>query len=176
MLAAGGPGELYETTVYPERPDRPPRPGLPRRAGGREPHRIAVRPGHPPSSAGTSPARTCRSSRASSAPTPTAAIEREFLTPYFPTMRKMATNIFLKGYQWPFDPQRIAGDQSAGRLARLPRDGQNGPPRVHGLPAEPRRPGRHGTASTSTTSDPRRSTTSGATGALQERPSNGWPT
>jgi hypothetical protein len=33
--------------------------------------------------------------------------EREFLADYFPTMSKMATNIFLKGYQWPFDPQRI---------------------------------------------------------------------
>jgi succinate dehydrogenase/fumarate reductase flavoprotein subunit len=26
---------------------------------------------------------------------------------YFPSMSKMATNIFLKGYQWPFDPQRL---------------------------------------------------------------------
>jgi hypothetical protein len=33
--------------------------------------------------------------------------EKEFLTDFFPSMSKMATNIFLKGYQWPFDPQRI---------------------------------------------------------------------
>jgi succinate dehydrogenase/fumarate reductase flavoprotein subunit len=33
--------------------------------------------------------------------------EREFLADFFPSMGKMATNIFLKGYQWPFDPQRI---------------------------------------------------------------------
>ena len=28
-------------------------------------------------------------------------------------MSKMATNIFLKGYQWPFDPQRIENYQSS---------------------------------------------------------------
>ncbi len=39
--------------------------------------------------------------------------EREFLTGFFPSMRSMATNIFLKGYQWPFDPQRIEGHQSS---------------------------------------------------------------
>jgi len=32
---------------------------------------------------------------------------------YFPSMSKMATNIFLKGYQWPFDPQRIEKQQSS---------------------------------------------------------------
>lgn len=39
--------------------------------------------------------------------------EREFLTDFFPSMSKMATNIFLKGYQWPFDPQRIENLQSS---------------------------------------------------------------
>jgi len=39
--------------------------------------------------------------------------EREFLADYFPSMRSMASNIFLKGYQWPFDPQRIEGHQSS---------------------------------------------------------------
>ena len=39
--------------------------------------------------------------------------EREFLTDFFPTMSKMATDIFLKGYQWPFDPQRIENLQSS---------------------------------------------------------------
>ncbi len=39
--------------------------------------------------------------------------EREFLTDFFPTMSKMATDIFLKGYQWPFDPQRIENFQSS---------------------------------------------------------------
>jgi len=39
--------------------------------------------------------------------------EKEFLTDFFPTMSKMATDIFLKGYQWPFDPQRIENLQSS---------------------------------------------------------------
>ena len=39
--------------------------------------------------------------------------QREFLADFFPSMRKMATDIFLKGYQWPFDPQRIENSQSS---------------------------------------------------------------
>ncbi|MDP6380405.1 MAG: oxidoreductase, partial [Phycisphaerae bacterium] len=39
--------------------------------------------------------------------------EKDFLTGFFPTMSKMATNIFLKGYQWLFDPQRIENFQSS---------------------------------------------------------------
>jgi succinate dehydrogenase/fumarate reductase flavoprotein subunit len=34
--------------------------------------------------------------------------EREFLNDYFPDMGRLATAIFLKGYQWPFDPAKIA--------------------------------------------------------------------
>ncbi len=33
--------------------------------------------------------------------------EREFLNEYFPDMRTLATAIFLKGYQWPFDPKKV---------------------------------------------------------------------
>jgi len=33
--------------------------------------------------------------------------EQEFLNPYFPTIGKLTTDIFLKGYQWPFDPRKI---------------------------------------------------------------------
>jgi succinate dehydrogenase/fumarate reductase flavoprotein subunit len=35
--------------------------------------------------------------------------EREFLNDVFPDMGRLATAIFLKGYQWPFDPRKIAG-------------------------------------------------------------------
>ena len=35
--------------------------------------------------------------------------KREFLNDYFPDMGKLATAIFLKGYQWPFDPRKVAG-------------------------------------------------------------------
>jgi len=34
---------------------------------------------------------------------------REFLNDYFPNMGKLATAIFLKGYQWPFDPRKVMG-------------------------------------------------------------------
>lgn len=33
--------------------------------------------------------------------------EREFLVPYFSTKEAMMSAIFLKGYQWPFDTERI---------------------------------------------------------------------
>jgi succinate dehydrogenase/fumarate reductase flavoprotein subunit len=33
--------------------------------------------------------------------------EHDFLAAFFPSMKEMATAIFLKGYQWPFDPQKI---------------------------------------------------------------------
>jgi succinate dehydrogenase/fumarate reductase flavoprotein subunit len=33
--------------------------------------------------------------------------EREFLNDYFPDMGSLASAIFLKGYQWPFDPEKI---------------------------------------------------------------------
>jgi len=33
--------------------------------------------------------------------------EKEFLNEYFPTMGKLATAIFLKGYQWPFAVEKI---------------------------------------------------------------------
>jgi succinate dehydrogenase/fumarate reductase flavoprotein subunit len=33
--------------------------------------------------------------------------EQEFLNHYFPDMGKLATAVFLKGYQWPFDPRKI---------------------------------------------------------------------
>ena len=33
--------------------------------------------------------------------------EQEFLNPWFPDMGSLATAVFLKGYQWPFDPRKI---------------------------------------------------------------------
>jgi succinate dehydrogenase/fumarate reductase flavoprotein subunit len=38
---------------------------------------------------------------------PDGSDEREFLKRHFPSMRQLATAIFLKGYQWPFDPRKI---------------------------------------------------------------------
>ncbi len=33
--------------------------------------------------------------------------EKDFLNEYFPSMGRLASAIFLKGYQWPFDPRKI---------------------------------------------------------------------
>ncbi len=34
--------------------------------------------------------------------------EEEFLTPFFPTPAARDSAVFLKGYQWPFDPRKVA--------------------------------------------------------------------
>ncbi len=34
---------------------------------------------------------------------------QEFLNPWFGSMGELATAVFLKGYQWPFDPQKLPG-------------------------------------------------------------------
>ncbi|MDH5468148.1 MAG: FAD-binding protein, partial [Candidatus Aminicenantes bacterium] len=39
--------------------------------------------------------------------------EQEFLNRYFPDMGKLATAIFLKGYQWPFDPRKVRDQGSS---------------------------------------------------------------
>ena len=38
--------------------------------------------------------------------------EREFLIDYFDSGAELMTNIFLKGYQWPFDAQKVRGGSS----------------------------------------------------------------
>jgi len=112
VLAAGGPGELYKTSVYPK--------------GQLGIHGLAFK-------AGLTGANLTESQfglasikfRWNVSGTYMQAIprifstdvegkdEKEFLTGFFPSMSKMATDIFLKGYQWPFDPQRIENLQSS---------------------------------------------------------------
>jgi succinate dehydrogenase/fumarate reductase flavoprotein subunit len=38
---------------------------------------------------------------------------QEFLDPHFDSVQKMLEAIFLKGYQWPFDPRKISGGGSS---------------------------------------------------------------
>ncbi|MCK4283481.1 MAG: FAD-binding protein [Candidatus Brocadiae bacterium] len=38
---------------------------------------------------------------------------REFLNPWFDSMATLATDIFLKGYQWPFDPDKVPNHGSS---------------------------------------------------------------
>jgi len=39
--------------------------------------------------------------------------EREFLNDFFPDMGRLATAVFLKGYEWPFDTRKAAGGGSS---------------------------------------------------------------
>jgi len=112
VLAAGGPGEVYETTVYPR-------------------GQIGI---HGPALKAGLAACNLTESQYGLASTKfrwnvsgtymqvvprifstdaDGADRREFLTEYFGDMPTMATDIFLKGYQWPFDAQRITGHQSS---------------------------------------------------------------
>ncbi|HUT57447.1 MAG TPA: FAD-binding protein [Phycisphaerae bacterium] len=112
VLAAGGPGEIYQTTVYPR--------------GQYGIHGPAFEAGLEACNltesqyglasikfrwnvSGTYMQVVPRIFSTDAA----GGDEREFLTEYFPDMPSMATNIFLKGYQWPFDAQRITGHQSS---------------------------------------------------------------
>ena len=112
VLAAGGPGELFKTSVYPR--DQLGIHGLAFKAG-------LIGANLTESQFGLASIKF----RWNVSGTYMQAIprlfstdadgkdEQEFLTGFFPSMSKMATNIFLKGYQWPFDPQRIENLQSS---------------------------------------------------------------
>ena len=112
VLAAGGPGELYETSVYPQ--------------GQFGIHGLALEAGLAAENltesqfglASTKFRWNVSGSYMQVIPRifstdADGANEREFLAEVFPTMRQMAGNIFMKGYQWPFDPQRIENLQSS---------------------------------------------------------------
>ena len=112
VLAAGGPGELYKTSVYPK--------------GQVGIHGLAFKDGLigenlTESQFGLASIKfrwNVSGTYMQAIPRilstdPEGKNEREFLTNFFPSMGKLATNIFLKGYQWPFDPQRIENFQSS---------------------------------------------------------------
>ncbi|HSV26711.1 MAG TPA: FAD-binding protein, partial [Sedimentisphaerales bacterium] len=112
VLAAGGPGEMYETTVYPK--------------GQIGIHGLAFLAGLAGENLTESQFGLASIKfRWNVSGTYMQVVPRifstdadgndprEFLAPFFPSMSKMATDIFLKGYQWPFDPQRIEGHQSS---------------------------------------------------------------
>ncbi len=112
VLAAGGPGELYETTVYPQ--------------GQFGIHGLAFEAGLAgenltESQFGLASIKyrwNVSGSYMQVIPRiystdADGSNEREFLARVFPSMREMASKIFMKGYQWPFDPQRIENLQSS---------------------------------------------------------------
>jgi succinate dehydrogenase/fumarate reductase flavoprotein subunit len=113
VLAAGGPGELYKTSVYP--------------AGQVGLHGLALKAGlaaenFTESQFGLASVKFRWNvsgtymqvvPRIFSTAADGQGDPRDFLCGFFPSMSKMASDIFLKGYQWPFDPQRIENHQSS---------------------------------------------------------------
>ena len=74
--------------------------------------------------------------------TGTAGTSASSSTIIFPTWDRLATAIFLKGYQWPFDPRKVAGLRLfAHRPPRLSGNRREGPAGFSRFPAQPgRRP------------------------------------
>ncbi len=113
VLACGGPGEVYQTTVYPK--------------GQVGIHGIALKAGLKANNITESQYGLASTKfrwnvsgtymqvvpRIYSTAADGVSDEREFLTEYYETMERLATCIFLKGYQWPFDAQRIDDFQSS---------------------------------------------------------------
>ena len=107
VLAAGGPGEVYKTTVYPKGQVGIHGPAL--KAGLRANNMTESQYGLASTKFRWNVSGTYMQvvPRIYSTGADGVSDEREFLTEYYQTMERMATCIFLKGYQWPFDAQRI---------------------------------------------------------------------
>ena len=112
ILAAGGPGEIYATTVYP--PGQIGLHGLAFRAGLVGVNLTESQYGLASTKFRWNVSGTYMQVVPRIFSTDAAGRDqREFLTEYFQATAEMAGNIFLKGYQWPFDAQRISGRQSS---------------------------------------------------------------
>ena len=111
VLAGGGPGVLYATTVYPRGQIGMHGPAF--RAGLEACNLTESQYGLASIKFRWNVSGTYMQALPRIFSTDADGDEREFLTEYFPDMPAMATNIFLKGYQWPFDAQRITGHQSS---------------------------------------------------------------
>lgn len=112
VFAVGGPGGLYKTSVYPN--VHTGAIGLALKAG-------AKAQSLPESQYGTASIKFRWNvsgtymqvlPRMISTAADGISDECEFLRPYFKTEGQMNTAVFLKGYQWPFDPRKVAGGSS----------------------------------------------------------------
>lgn len=112
VFAVGGPGGLYKTSVYPN--VHTGAIGLALKAG-------AKAQSLPESQYGTASIKFRWNvsgtymqvlPRMISTAADDVSDECEFLRPYFKTEGQMNTAVFLKGYQWPFDPRKVAGGSS----------------------------------------------------------------
>ncbi|MBN2218228.1 MAG: FAD-binding protein [Pirellulales bacterium] len=112
ILAAGGPGALYETTVYPE--GQIGLHGLALAAGLAAENLTELQFGMASTKFRWNVSGTYMQAIPRIVSTDAEGNDpREFLADSFPTMSRLATATFLKGYQWPFDPQRVTDHQSS---------------------------------------------------------------
>ncbi|MDP6125399.1 MAG: FAD-binding protein, partial [Candidatus Latescibacteria bacterium] len=112
VMATGGPGEMYECSAYPHRQIG--NHGIMFEAGAAAHNLSESQFGM----ASTSYRWNLSGTYQQVMPNYFSANEdggdkRNFLTDYFDDMGAMASNIFLKGYQWPLDPQKIDGPGSS---------------------------------------------------------------
>jgi succinate dehydrogenase/fumarate reductase flavoprotein subunit len=112
VFAVGGPGGLYKTSVYPK--VHTGAIGLALMAG-------ATAQGLPESQYGMASIRFRWNvsgtymqviPRFISTAADGTSDEREFLPEYFDSVGQMCSNVFLKGYQWPFDSRKVVGGSS----------------------------------------------------------------
>lgn len=108
ILATGGPGALYEESVYPESQDGSI--GAALAAGAIAQNLTESQFGL----ASISPRWNLSGSYQQALPryfstAPDESDEREFLSEYFPSQGSMLSAQFLKGYEWPFDVRKLHG-------------------------------------------------------------------
>ncbi len=111
VYAVGGPGDMYETSVYPKS-----------QAGGTGIAMLAGVYGCNLTESQYGIASTGFRWNLSGSfqqvlpryvsTEPDGSDEKEFLTPFFESPQKLLTAIFLKGYEWPFDPRKVQGGSS----------------------------------------------------------------
>lgn len=112
VLATGGPGELYKTSVYPA--SQPSIHGLCLMAGMKVDNITESQFGLASTKFRWNVSGTYMQAVPRIFSTDAAGgDERDFLNDAFDSTSLMATDIFLKGYQWPFDPQRIDSKKSS---------------------------------------------------------------
>jgi succinate dehydrogenase/fumarate reductase flavoprotein subunit len=106
VFGVGGPGGLYQSSVYPEGHDGAI--GLALEIGAKAANLTESQFGLASTKFRWNVSGTYQQviPRYVST-TPGGDDEREFLNPYFPDMGRLATGVFLKGYQWPFDCRKI---------------------------------------------------------------------
>jgi succinate dehydrogenase/fumarate reductase flavoprotein subunit len=112
VLAAGGPGNMYAASVYP--PGQIGIHGLAMKAGLAAENLTESQFGLASTSFRWNVSGTYMQVVPHIYSTDAAGDDRcDFLSRYFPSMASLATATFLKGYQWPFDPQRVTEHQSS---------------------------------------------------------------